>query len=682
VDSYIIGIDVGGTFTDVVAASGRRLWRAKAPTVPEDFAAGVIDACGRIAKEIGVPLADLVQRTVRFGLGTTAVTNVLVSHVGTKSGLLTTAGFEDLMPTAKGRRIAVDGWLEPPWSPVPEELIIGIPERVAHDGRIVLPLDESAVIAAGLRLVKRDRVEAMAVSFLWSFVNDSNERRCAEILRGEFPGIPVFVGAELHPVMREYERTTVACLNAVCSGSVDGIARLETHLRELGLSAPFLVLQANGGAMTVEQARLEPMRMADSGPAAGVVAAAEVAASLGLDQAVCGDMGGTSYDVAVITAGRPVKRHRGQAGGVITARSTVDVESVGSGGGSIAWIDRRGMLRVGPRSARAKPGPACYGRGGREATVTDAMLVLGYLDGDNFLGGSMRLDIQAARDACENLGAQLRLGMEDVAWGIREIALNDMVRATRTRMANSGVDPKVSAFVTYGGSGSLFSTEIARKVGISRVLAPEMASVLSAFGAASAPLIVERTRSINRLFKALDEQSLGKEMQDLAAVVDRDLAAVGVPSSERTARFEVDVRFIKQLSELTIPLSSPSIDISSLAKDFEKRYETKYGRGAILMSIPMELVLLRAIGVGNIPSAAFAPMTRGATHMATPRPRGRSILTERSTPSQVSLFNRSGLSPGEKVAGPALVEDSDNTLWIPEGAHATMDDFRTVVVTL
>lgn len=679
-ESYVIGIDVGGTFTDIVASTGAKFWRAKSPTVPEDFAVGVTNACRRVAQDIGISIEDLIRHTSRFGLGTTAVTNVLVSRTGAKAALLTTAGFEDLMPNAKGRRTSVEGWLEPQWSPIPRDLIAGINERINHSGQVIRPLDEAAVLSMARAFVEDRGVEALAISFLWSFINDQHEARAAQIIRERYPNLPVFVGSEIHPVMREYERTTVVALNAMCSGSVDGIARLEQQLRALGLTAPFLVLQANGGAMTVDQARVEPIKMVDSGPAAGVVAAAAVAASFGLKDAICGDMGGTSYDVAVVSDGMPVRRQRGEVGGVVTARSTIDVESVGSGGGSIAWIDKRQVLRVGPRSARAMPGPACYGRGGIEPTVTDAMLVLGYLDADKFLGGSMQLDTAAARDACERVGSSLALKIEEVAWGIREIALLDMVRATRGRMASAGVDAETAAFITYGGSGSLFACEIARAVGVRKVIAPEMASVLSAFGAASAPLVIEKLQNVNQLFDQLDTDQIAANMERLSNAAERDMDFLGVPSAECAVRFEADVRFVKQLSELTVPIAGSVDDGTTLRNEFVRRYEAKYGRGAIVMGIPIEFVSLRAISSGFVGEAKL-PTTRRA-ESGDPSCGKRAVQIDRTGPRDVAVLTRSKLQTGCRIEGPALVEDVDNTLWIPPEASAEMARSGSILVTL
>jgi N-methylhydantoinase A len=448
-----LGVDVGGSFTDVVCSTQTRTVRAKAPTDPQDIGAGVIAGCEKAAAQLGVSLDQLLPHVTRFGLGTTAVTNALTAHDGLRVGLLTTQGFESLALTARGDRISREGWLELPWVPIEQSCILGLPERLDRNGHILAPLNASEVVAAARHLVDHEGVEALAISFLWSYLNPAHEELAEEVVRRCYPDLPVFCGAALQPVRREYERTMVAVMNAFCANALDGIEQLEQRLKGLGLNAPLLLLQASGGAATVSEARRAPLRLAASGPAAGVAAAAELAQTQHISDAVCGDVGGTSFDLAVIASGQPVRSHRSKLHGVAVAQSHVAVESVGSGGGSVGWIDHRGMLRVGPRSARSTPGPACYGRGGTEATLTDALLLLGYIEGDAFLGGSMRLDRDAATTACATLGAQVGLDALATAWAIRETALADMVSAMRSVVSANGLDAKNLSAVAYGGGG-------------------------------------------------------------------------------------------------------------------------------------------------------------------------------------------------------------------------------------
>jgi N-methylhydantoinase A len=674
--SYTIGVDVGGTFTDVVAGNDQVLWRAKAPTDPLNFAEGVTEACDRIAAQIGISTADLLSRTTRFGCGTTTVTNVLVSRQGLTAGLITTEGFEDLQIIAKGRLGTSDGWLEPAWTPIPRNRVIGIPGRIDRAGQIIDPFDDAALYAAAERLIGDLGVRSVAISFLWSFRNPAHEQRAAELLRQKYAEIPIFVGSELHPVVGEYERTSVASLNAVCAGAVDGIAVLEAELRSQGLTAPFLVLQANGGATTVDNARTAPLSLYASGPAAGAVAAAEVLELAGLKDGICADMGGTTFDVAVIEDARPVRRQRANVAGIVTAQSAVDVESVGSGGGSIAWIDARGVLRVGPQSAGSLPGPACYGRGGYEPALTDAMLLLGYLDPANFLGGAMTLDVAVAEAACARLGERLGMDALEVAWGIREIAVVDMVRATRARMASGGLDPRQQALVTYGGSAALFAADVAAATSIPTVLVPEPASVLSAFGAASAGIRIERTAGVDVMLSTAANGTTEATLHKLAEAVDGDVASTGIREAGRSCQFEADLRFYRQTSEVSVLLEGDVFDPEDLAERFQSAYAARYGRGAIAMGTPIELVAIRAMGLGATERASIPAVARDSA--TSPNVTTRRIRLGRNDSDAISVVQRPSLQPGDEWDGPVLVEDVDTTLWVPPSYHIQMDEYRTI----
>ena len=375
-----IGVDVGGTFTDAVLTDGVGVWRAKSPTTPDNIGVGVLKAIELASNRAGTELDRVLPVVRRFGLGTTAVTNVLASRAGRRVGLITTKGFEELVPMARGRKIHdEDGWLTTPAEIVSRHRIVGVTERVDRDGGVVTPLDVEDVVKAAAELIEDKQADTLAVSFLWSFRNPIHEEKAVAILKERYPDVAVVSGAALHPAVREYERTTFALLNAYVTGAFAGIEQLCTDLEQRGLVVPLLLVHSAGGSISVNEARRVPVGLAESGPAAGVAASAQVANAEGIPDVITCDMGGTSFDVSVISGGEPIRRTRGELMGVWTALSLVDVESIGAGGGSIGWADARGMLRVGPRSAGSVPGPACYGWGGVDPTVTDALLVLGYL---------------------------------------------------------------------------------------------------------------------------------------------------------------------------------------------------------------------------------------------------------------------------------------------------------------
>ena len=680
-----LGIDVGGTFTDAVLTDGTTTWRAKAPTTPGRLGEGVLAAARRVAERSGRALEELLPLVSRLGLGTTAVTNTLAARTGRRVGLLTTSGFEGMLRFAQGTRVIdEDGWLALPPQVVPPSAVAAVHERIDREGQVVIPLDPAEVVTEVQRLVDVERVEVVAVSYLWSFANPVHETLTAETIGEAYPGLPVVCGAALHPAIREYERTTYAVLNAYVSGALGGIEELESDLRALGLAVPMLLVHSAGGSITVAEAGRQPLGLAASGPAAGVAASVVVGAASGCDDLVTCDMGGTSFDVSVVEGGRAARRARGRLMGVWTALSLIDVESIGAGGGSLGWVDARGMLRVGPRSAGAVPGPACYGRGGTDATVTDALVVLGFIDPLRFLGGDFELDPAAARDACARLGAAIGLGADEAAWGVRQIALAGMVKATRARLAALGLDPRTHAILSFGGSGSLFTVDIAAAIGSRRVLVPEIASVLSAFGAATTDVRRERVRAVLATMP-VDVDLVQKLMGELATGVDEDLAADGVAPADRSTSFEADLRFAKQIFELSIPVAGSRFDDAArerLLEDFRAEYAKRYGQGSIVLGAPVELVSLRAIGIGRTVHATLDGRAAEGAVPGTPAPvaGGRPVRVGRAGLVDVAVHRGQDLVPGHALTGPALVDGSDTTIWVPPGATAQVDGHGTLIV--
>ena len=679
--SYVIGIDVGGTFTDVVCSDGETTWRAKSPTNPAIFSEGVLEGCRIVGKQIGVTLDELLVSTARFGLGTTAVTNVFASLVGHRVGLLTTAGFESEMQLARGARISEDGWLASPWNPVDEDCIRGVNERIDRNGKVKTPLSASEVEGYARDLVENHGVDAFAISFLWSFRQPKHENETAAIVRRLYPKMPVFCGAQLNPVMREYERTTLAVLSAFAGSALNGVEALETELKSLGLTAPVLLLHSGGGAISVAEARSAPVGLASSGPAAGAVAAAEVCAAINLENALCCDMGGTSVDVAVVRHGAPERRQRTEIHGIMTGQSAVDVESIGAGGGSIAWVDSRGVLRVGPKSARAMPGPACYGRGGVEATVTDAMLLLGYIDPAAVMGGKMALDRQAAFEACERLGAKVGLTAMETAFGIREIALAEMSKAIRSRLSSGGLDPRDFALVAFGGSGSLFCPPLAVEMGFASVLTPAVASVLSAYGAAIADIRIERRRAMDEVLP-IDDARAAMIVAELSAQMDNDLAAQGVTPENREIICEADVHFYRQKSTLSLRIAPGELTSENLAERFRAAYVAMYGSSGLMAQSVVELSTLRIVGVGK---TVRAVLPRDDEHQATEAPTKsseRAVQVARDKTIIVPVYRAETLRTGQVIAGPVLIDSVDTTLWAPVGSHVTLSGARSLITRM
>ena len=686
-DSYL-GIDVGGTFTDAVLTSGRRVWRAKASTSTTDLSRSVLDATTLVAERAGLTLEGMLQGVSRFGLGTTAVTNVLTAHTGVRVGLITTAGFEDSLPIAKGRRVNDGVWSVYPEPIVPRARIIGVPERIDRDGHVLVAFDPATAVEAAQRLISQSHCESIAISFLWSFKNPEHEIAAAAAVREAFPEVPVISGAECSPTIREFERTAYAVLNAYAVAAIPGIDDLSAALAGHGLRVPVLLVHSAGGVMTAPEARHAPITLARSGPAAGVAACLSMAKAARRRNVVACDMGGTSFDVAVITDQRIPRSTRTEVSGLLTSLPMVETESIGAGGGSIAWVDARGMLRVGPQSAGAYPGPACYGRGGTEPTVTDALLLLGFLDQARFLGGDMALDVKAAQDACTRLGEPLGLDAFECAWGIRRLAVEGMATAVRSRLNARGLQAADYALVSYGGCGALFTADLARTLGIKEVLVPELSSVLSAFGAATAELQRERVRSLACLLPG-DVDALAKVADELRGQVEADLAADGVAAADRVVHFEADLRFYRQVWELTVPFGRTGVDaagVDGLVRQFETEYVRRYGSGSKMLGAPVELVTLRAIGTAaGAPSGFAATARRGVRAGTAAEPAGRRrVRTMRAQRGwqNVATYDGPSLRPGHHLAGPALIDERDTTVWVPEGAAATVTRHGTIEIAV
>ncbi|KAA1423009.1 hydantoinase/oxoprolinase family protein [Mumia zhuanghuii] len=677
--STCIGVDVGGTFTDAILSDGTTVWRAKAPSTPGDLGAGVLDACERVAERAGTTLDALLPSVARFGLGTTAVTNAIASRTGRRLGLVTTQGFEDLVPMARAMRTHVDGWLTTPDSLVDRERIRGVRERVDRTGTVLTALDPADVVAEVQWLVDHHQIEGLTVSFLWSCVNDAHESAAVAAVRERFPDLPLTSGAELLPVVKEFERTQFALLNAYTGGALDGVDTLAAELAARGLRVSPLLVHSGGGSISVAEGRNVPATMAESGPAAGVIAAQAICAATGVSNAVTGDVGGTSFDVSFISDGVASRRSTGELMGIWTALPMIDINSIGTGGGSIGWVDSLNILRVGPRSAGANPGPACYGRGGSEPTVTDALVVLGYIDPAQFLGGTMTLDSDAAMAACETLAGQLGMSAVEAAWGIWEVAKSSMTRALRARFAEQGVDQREFSLITMGGCGALSSAEIAHELGLRGVVVPELASVLSAFGAATSDVRRERSRAVSVLLPD-GSDVLAQTAKELADEVRADLAADEVPDEDVTIGLIADVRFFRQHYELQIPWDGGLDEDgqAALVKRFTSEYVSRYGSGAVSTGAPVELVTLRAYGLGATVRASLAQYDDGPGGV--PEPSGERLihLTRGSEPTSVPTVVGDTLQPGHRLTGPAVIDAADTTIWIPETFTATVDSYRNL----
>lgn len=661
------GIDVGGTFTDAVAVDGEaRLHISKVATTSEDPAAGFVDALGTLARESGVGL-DEIEYLVH---GSTIATNAIVQGVTGRVGVLTTAGFRDVLEIGTQQRRNLYDLRDPKPDPlVPRDLRLEARERIGPEGEVVAPLQPSDVEAAAA-VFRRREVEAVAVCFLFSFVNPAHEEEAERILTEHLPGVPITISSRVAPEFREYLRTSTTVVNAallpLVGSYVDG---LRTTLSDAGLRAPLHLMQSNGGLARAGTAARYPVGLIASGPAAGVVAAARLGALAGSPDVLGFDMGGTTADVSLVVGGEPQMRFRGEAGGHPVNLPQIDVLSVGAGGGSIAHVDAFGALTVGPDSAGADPGPAAYGRGGESTTITDAHVVLGTLDPARFLGGRMKLDTAAARRAVDRCVARpLGFGVEEAAAAILRIADATMVRALRVVSVARGHDPRRFALLAFGGAGPMHACAIAEDLGIERVIVPRYPGVASALGLLMSDVRHDLRVTWVQRTTALELAELRRRLASLERESRELLAGSGVRDGDGRVEFEFDMRYRGQAYELTVPVASAELDqpgVRVVERAFHALHKQAYGHDSPVAEV--EIVTLRAHAIGP---SELRPWNGagGAVPRRTGRRRVRSYTRGEE---EYAVYERAALEEGESLAGPAIVEQDDSTVVVALGWNLT-----------
>jgi N-methylhydantoinase A len=642
-----LGVDVGGTFTDIVAQSpGKPLRLLKVPTASDPSIAIVTGVQALLRDGEGV---------ARLTYGTTIVTNAMLEGRGAAVALVTTRGFRDVLEIGRQQRdhlyrLDLPGRERPA---VPRALRFEVTERMDHRGRVLVPLDESE-ISGLIDALRGAGVEAVAVSLLHAYANPEHERRIAALLRPHIASI--CLSSDVNPEFREYERTHTACVNAQLMPLMDRyLQELTAGLRRAGLAAQLRLMQSSGGMTTPGQVRRTPLSMLMSGPAGGVAAACALGIRAGVPDAVTLDMGGTSTDVCLIRGGgAETVSERRIAGQPVRLRS-VAVESIGAGGGSVAWVDRAGTLRVGPRSAGASPGPACYGRGGEEPTVTDAYVLLGYVDDQGQVGG-LRLDAGLARCAIEPLAQRFRLSVHEAAAGIVEIANAAMVRAIRVVSVQRGFDPRRLALIAYGGAGPVHAGRLAQLMDIPRVLIPGCSSVFSAYGCLIADLRYDAARTVRFPLastpSATWEASFGEMERDLVT----RLAGEGVSSDGVVLRRSMDLRYIGQNYEIEIPVAA-GLDAGAIHRRFSDTHRRLYEYAT---DEPVENITLRVSAVHPTPAWEAAEDVQGAG--AADESRVRQIFFYGEGWQRVPAYSRDGLRAGTTIRGPAIIEDAWSTV--------------------
>jgi N-methylhydantoinase A len=686
-----LGVDIGGTFTDLVVVDETTgaLRVGKVLTNPKDFALAVDQGIQALLADAG-----LDPRTLRAVVhGTTLATNALIERKGARTALVTTAGFRDALEIRhEGRYDMYDLFIDPPAPLVPRHLRREVRERLLPDGSVLQPLDEAGAREVLSELVG-DGVEAIAICLLHAYVNPAHERRLAALVREIAPALPVSCSSDVVPEIREYERTSTTTANVYL---IPLMARyledLERRLADLGIPGQLYIMQSSGGIALPAHARRLPIRLVESGPAAGALAAARAAADHGEPRLLSFDMGGTTAKACVIDGGAPLvarefevaRADRFKKGSGLPLRTPViELIEIGAGGGSIARVDRMGLLKVGPDSAGADPGPACYALGGRLPTVTDADLVLGYLDADFFLGGRMRLDRDAARRAIEeHVARPLGLDVPAAAWGIHRVVNENMAAAARIHGIERGKDLRAYPLFAFGGAGPVHCWQVAKILKVPRIILPFGAGAMSAYGLLSAPLAFDFVRTgherldgpdwtaINGRFAEMEAE--GRELLRRADVADGDVRLTRI----------AEMRYVGQGHEVEARLPGGTLSAASLpaiTDAFESAYRALYAR--LPQGVPVEVLNWRLTAAGPVPALTLAPPAapRASTML---KGRRAAYFAEAGAFIDVPIYDRYAFAPGTTFSGPAIVEERESTAVLGPGARCRVDDALALMVEM
>ncbi len=666
----IVGVDVGGTYTDLFLfdeATGQ----ARVGKVPSTR--------GREADGFAAGIAGLAPLPAISAIvhGTTVGTNALLERKGARAGLITTAGFRDTLEMRRRDRRQTWGLTGNFIPPIDRDMRLEVSERTLADGTILHAIDPDEVRAAAQTL-RANGAEAVCIIFLHSYANPANERAALAAVRAIWPNPHVAISSDILPEIREFERTSTAALNAVLQPVVGGyLATLDARIRAEGFGGEFLIVQSNGGVMSVETAARLPVRTALSGPAAGVIAAAHIATSAGFPDVITGDIGGTSFDVSLIAGGTPALAAQTTLDfGLVVRTPMIEILSIGAGGGSIAWVDKAGILQIGPESAGSIPGPACYAAGGTRPTVTDANVVLGRINAAKPIGGGLaRLDVAAAEAAIlRDVGTPLGLDATAAAEAILRVANARMAGALRLVSIERGHDPKNFSLMPFGGGGALHAAALIREVGLARALIPRYPGVTSALGCVIADMRHDRVRTLNRPLTGL--RDLDAEMATAEADLTPLLDRAGVAFTARRVEHALDMNYVGQTHTVSVPIPAETTPEALLAA-FEAVYAGAYGR--LMPGVPVRVLNLKTAVIGERPKIdlfSLAPAPDATMAAATRPPRRAWFGAWIETP----VFDRLALPVGAVIPGPAILEQPDTTVVIEPGTTGTTDKFGNIIL--
>ena len=677
-----IAVDIGGTFTDVVLSDGETgaLHVAKVPSTPEHPVEAVRAGATRALAEAGRGPADVE----RFVHGTTVGTNAVLERKGARVAVLATDGFEDVLEIGRlKRRDIYDLWVgvQTPVFLAPRRRRRGIRERLAADGSVLSPLDEPHARGVIEKLRDEESPDAFAVSFLHSFRNAEHEERTRELITELAPDAGVSLSYEIDPMFREYERTVVTAFDAYVRPVIEGYVReLAAELEDLRIEAPLQIMQSRGGITSAALVSQRPVSVLLSGPAAGVIGGRDAGGRSGFDNVITIDVGGTSADISLVQAGKPLLSTECEIDGYPLRLPMVDVNTIGAGGGSIAWLDDANSFRVGPQSAGAAPGPACYGRGGTAPTVTDASLTLGYLDPDYFAGGAMPLDPEAATAALASFGSPLGLDAMDAAAGIHRVINAKMADEIRLVSVRRGHDPRDFSLVLLGGAGPVHGGRLARELSIPRLLVPPVPGVLSAQGLLVADVEHDRAETVAVHSDDAEPGSFDETFARLEKRVAARMASDRVPPDEIVTTRFADMRYVGQSYTLEVPLhlNGGTGDLDRAVEQFHADHERVYGYASHESAV--EFVNLRLVQAWGLPKPA---LRLGEAQGSAPPARERKVhFDELGGLVDTPVVHRSSLRVGEELAGPAIVEQDDTTLVVYPGQTAELDDANNLIVRL
>ena len=668
-----IGIDVGGTFTDLVAidAAGRTVF-AKSLSTPKDQSIGVMAGLEELARRLGLELGEMLAQTQRLVHGTTVATNALLERKGARVALLTTGGHRDILEMREGLKPNRYDLRTPPPEPLaPRELRFGVRERLKANGEVLIPLDQDS-LGEAIGAIKTSGATSVAICFLHSYRNPAHEIAARERLMRELPDVSVSCSSDVLPQIKEYERVSTTVVNAYVEPVVRHyLERLERRLIEAGLKGALFIVLSHGGMAPVEEAARLAAATVLSGPAGGMSGCRRCAAMLGIPDLVAFDMGGTSTDISLVTGGRVTLSADGGLAGERIALRSLDIASLAAGGGSIASVDAGGIFRVGPESAGAVPGPAAYGQGGTAATVTDANVVLGYLDAKAFMGGKRPLDVRAAEAAIDRVAATLNITRIEAAAGIFRLVNLKMADGIRLMTVRRGVDPRRFALLSFGGAAGLHAVELARELELLRIVVPTTASVLSAWGMLTSDLRYE----VSHTHFKTGQRSTAGEIREMFAELDTWATNRlrswfdGKIAVERSA----EMRYGEQIFEIDVPLDGIDFNSPTLLSDIEERFHIRHEELYTYASRDQEVVFVnaRAAAIGQVAvgEPKVGPVTSSSPGVV-PRSRRQAFF---SAWREVDVFAFSDLKPGDQLSGPAIIEAETTTVVINEGDQLSVN---------